>query len=123
MRAVEFAILGPLRIGGPGGVIRIGAPKQRALLAALLLAYRDDGVSTSRLIDMLAGDPRGGARSWGAAGALRVAAGATRQPDEAAFAERVEATLRNAVGPDVFTDAVAEVAALPQADAVALALS
>jgi hypothetical protein len=28
---VEFAILGPLRIGGPGGVIRIGAPKQRAL--------------------------------------------------------------------------------------------
>ena len=43
--AVEFAILGPLRIGGPGGVIRIGAPKQRALLAALLLAYRDDGVS------------------------------------------------------------------------------
>ena len=53
MRAVEFAILGPLRIGGPGGVIRIGAPKQRALLAALLLAYRDDGVSTSRLIDML----------------------------------------------------------------------
>jgi len=53
VRAVEFAILGPLRIGGPGGVIRIGAPKQRALLAALLLAYRDDGVSTSRLIDML----------------------------------------------------------------------
>jgi predicted ATPase/DNA-binding SARP family transcriptional activator len=50
---MEFAILGPLRIGGPGGAIRIGAPKQRALLAALLLAYRDDGVSTSRLIDML----------------------------------------------------------------------
>ena len=71
----------------------------------------------------LAPDPRGGARLWGAAGALRVAAGATRQPDEAAFAERVEATLRSAVGSDVFTDAVAEGAALPQADAVALALS
>src|SRR3954447_7903504 len=50
---MQFGILGPLRIGGPGGVIRIGAPKQRALLAALLLAYRDDGVSTTRLIDML----------------------------------------------------------------------
>ena len=51
---MEFAILGPLRIGGPGGVIRIGAPKQRALLAALLLAYRDDGVSRpTRLIDVL----------------------------------------------------------------------
>ena len=37
--------------------------------------------------------------------------------------ERVEATLRSAVGSDVFTDAVAEGAALPQADAVALALS
>src|SRR3954465_15428430 len=50
---MEFAILGPLRVGGPGSAIRIGAPKQRALLAALLLAYRDDGVSSSRLIDML----------------------------------------------------------------------
>src|SRR4051794_25161872 len=50
---MQFGILGPLRVGGPAGAIRIGAPKQRALLAALLLAYRDDGVSTSRLIDML----------------------------------------------------------------------
>ena len=53
---MEFAILGPLRVGGPGGVDRIGAPKQRALLAVLLLAYRDDGVSASRLIDVLWGE-------------------------------------------------------------------
>ena len=50
---MEFAILGPLRVGGPDGPIRVGAPKQRALLAMLLLAYREDGVSTSRLIDAL----------------------------------------------------------------------
>jgi hypothetical protein len=77
---MEFGILGPLRIGGPGGVIRIGA------------------------------------KLWGAAGA-------TRRPDEAAFAERVEGTLRDAVGPAAFTSAVAEGAALSQADAVALALA
>jgi hypothetical protein len=62
--AMELAILGPLRVGGPGS-----------------------------------------ARLWGAAGAAR-------QPDEAAFAERVEGTLRNAVGPAAFT----------RTDAVALAL-
>ena len=50
---MQFGILGPLRVGGQDGAIQIGAPKQRALLAALLLAYRDDGVSMSRLIDML----------------------------------------------------------------------
>ena len=52
----------------------------------------------------LAADPLTGARLWGAAGALRAAAGGARQPDEAAFAERVEATLRDAVGPAVFTE-------------------
>ena len=50
---MEFAILGPLRVGGPDGPIDVGAPKQRALLAMLLLAHREDGVSTSRLIDVL----------------------------------------------------------------------
>jgi len=50
---MEFAILGPLRVGGPDGPIHVGAPKQRALLAMLLLAHREDGVSTGRLIDAL----------------------------------------------------------------------
>src|SRR3954470_9490525 len=50
---MEFAILGPLRVGGPAGAIELRAPKQRALLAMLLLAYRDDAVSSSRLIDVL----------------------------------------------------------------------
>jgi hypothetical protein len=31
----------------------VGAPKQRALLAMLLLAYREDGVSATRLIDAI----------------------------------------------------------------------
>ena len=38
---MEFAILGPLRVVGPEGAIEISAPKQRALLATLLLAHRD----------------------------------------------------------------------------------
>jgi hypothetical protein len=50
------------------------------------------------------------------------ASGGTRQPDEAAFADRVEANLRAAVGPAAVTSAIAEGAALSQADAVALAL-
>jgi tetratricopeptide (TPR) repeat protein len=70
----------------------------------------------------LAADPETGARLWGAAGAMRLAAGAARQPDEAAFASRVEGTLRDAVGPAAFTGAVAAGAALSPADAVALAL-
>src|SRR3954447_24150668 len=50
---MDFPILGPLRVGGPDGAIEIRAPKQRALLAMLLLSYRDDAVSSARLIDVL----------------------------------------------------------------------
>src|SRR3954451_17323590 len=50
---MEFAILGPLRVGGPGGAIELRAPKQRALLAMLLLSYREEDVSSGRLIDVL----------------------------------------------------------------------
>src|ERR1044072_8161782 len=50
---MDFAILGPLRVSGPDGAIEIRAPKQRALLAMLLLSYRDDAVSSARLIDVL----------------------------------------------------------------------
>jgi predicted ATPase/DNA-binding SARP family transcriptional activator len=50
---VEFAILGPLRVTGPDGPIEINAPKQRALLATLLVSHRSDVVSAERLIDVL----------------------------------------------------------------------
>src|SRR4051812_34553625 len=50
---MEFAILGPLRVGGPAGPIELRAPKQRALLAMLLLSYPEDAVSSGRLIDVL----------------------------------------------------------------------
>jgi hypothetical protein len=55
----------------------------------------------------LAGDPLTDAKLWGAAPALRSAEGGARRPDEVAFAERVEGTLRNAVGPAALTSAVA----------------
>ncbi|MDA0162078.1 tetratricopeptide repeat protein [Solirubrobacter ginsenosidimutans] len=53
---MEFAILGPLRVSGPEGPIDINAPKQRALLAMLLLEHRQDVVSPERLIDVLWGE-------------------------------------------------------------------
>src|SRR4051794_36214355 len=53
---MEFAILGPLRVVGPDGPIDLKAPKQRALLAMLLLAHREDAVSAERLIDVLWGE-------------------------------------------------------------------
>ena len=92
---MEFAILGPLRVGGPDGPIRAGVPKHRALLAMLLLAYREDGPSASRLIDALC--------------------------DEI-WAGRAEAGLREALGPE-FDVALREGAALSADEAIALALS
>src|SRR5690349_17420136 len=53
---MEFAILGPLRAVGAQGPIELKAPKQRALLAALLLAEGDGVVTAERLIDAIWGD-------------------------------------------------------------------
>jgi DNA-binding SARP family transcriptional activator len=50
---MEFSILGPLRVAGPDGLVELGAPKQRAVLAMLLLAHRDEAVPVTRLIDGL----------------------------------------------------------------------
>src|SRR3954447_2495442 len=50
---MKFAILGPLRVTGPEGPIEVNAPKQRALLAMLLVAYRNDVVTNERLVDVL----------------------------------------------------------------------
>jgi predicted ATPase/DNA-binding SARP family transcriptional activator len=52
---MEFGILGPLRVVGPGGEIAVAGAKRRALLAVLLLA-RGDAVTADRLIDELWGE-------------------------------------------------------------------
>ena len=72
---MEFAILGPLASVGPDGPIELEAPKQRALLAMLLLAHRDDAVPADRLIDVLWGEDPPRDRAQGAAG-LRLPAAA-----------------------------------------------
>jgi predicted ATPase/DNA-binding SARP family transcriptional activator len=51
---VEFRILGPLEVAGPGGLVRLEAAKQRALLGVLLL-HPNEVVSRERLIDELWG--------------------------------------------------------------------
>lgn len=53
--ALEFRVLGPLEALVDGTPVALGAPKQRALLAVLLL-HRNVSVSTDRLIDSLWGD-------------------------------------------------------------------
>jgi DNA-binding SARP family transcriptional activator len=65
--SLEFRILGPLEVLSDGVSIRIGGPKQRALLA-LLLSSANQVVSRDRLIDELLADHTPEA----AEGALRV---------------------------------------------------
>ena len=49
---IEFRILGPLEVSNAGGPVRLGGPKQRALLA-LLVIRGGEVVTTDRLIDEL----------------------------------------------------------------------
>jgi predicted ATPase len=53
---MRYALLGPLRVEGDDGPIEIGAPKQRALLAMLLLSHRQEAVPAERLVDVLWGE-------------------------------------------------------------------
>ena len=55
-KALDYAVLGPLNVSGPQGPIELKAPKQRAILAVLLLAHREESVSPGRLVDELWGD-------------------------------------------------------------------
>jgi YVTN family beta-propeller protein len=48
-RVIEFRVLGSLEVVGEDGPLALGAPKQRALLAILLL-HRGEPVSSDRLI-------------------------------------------------------------------------
>jgi DNA-binding SARP family transcriptional activator len=50
----EFKILGPLEIVGENGPVALGAPKQRALVALLLL-HAGETLSTDRIVDELWG--------------------------------------------------------------------
>src|SRR5712691_6254811 len=52
---VEFLVLGPLEVRIDGRALPLGGPKQRALLALLLL-NRNEAVSRDRLVDSLWGE-------------------------------------------------------------------
>ncbi|HEV8248706.1 MAG TPA: AfsR/SARP family transcriptional regulator, partial [Gaiellaceae bacterium] len=52
---MEFRVLGPLEVSEGGRPVALGAPKQRALLAVLLL-HANEVVSRERLIDELWGE-------------------------------------------------------------------
>src|SRR5262245_22811840 len=52
---MEFRVLGPLEAVGPDGPASLGGPRQRAVLAVLLL-HANEVVSSDRLIDDLWGD-------------------------------------------------------------------
>src|SRR5919109_723124 len=53
--SMEFRILGPLEVAEGGVPVALGAPKQRAVLAVLLL-HANEVVSAQRLIDELWGE-------------------------------------------------------------------
>lgn len=53
--AIEFRVLGPLELRADGRSLPLGSPKQRALLALLVL-HANEPVSRDRLIDELWGD-------------------------------------------------------------------
>jgi DNA-binding SARP family transcriptional activator len=55
IHVIEFRILGPLEVTRDGTPVALGGPKQRALLAYLLLR-RGEVVSTDRLVDELWGE-------------------------------------------------------------------
>jgi predicted ATPase/DNA-binding SARP family transcriptional activator len=55
-KGLDFGVLGPLLVSRPQGPVELKAPKQRALLAVLLLAYRSESVSAARLVDELWGE-------------------------------------------------------------------
>jgi DNA-binding SARP family transcriptional activator len=52
---LEFGILGPLEVKAGGAPVRVGGPRQRALLA-LLLCHANRVVSRDQLIDELLSD-------------------------------------------------------------------
>ena len=52
---MEFRVLGPLEVAEGGVRVELGAPKQRALLAVLLL-HANEVVSRERLVDELWGE-------------------------------------------------------------------
>ncbi|HKO28341.1 MAG TPA: AfsR/SARP family transcriptional regulator, partial [Solirubrobacteraceae bacterium] len=52
---IEFHVLGSLEVVDPDGPVALGAPKQRALLAVLLL-HRGEVVSSDRLVDEIWGE-------------------------------------------------------------------
>ncbi len=56
---MDFRLLGPLEVLDNGRSIQLGGPKQRALLAVLLL-HANDVVSAERLVDELWGDDAAG---------------------------------------------------------------
>ena len=54
-QVLEFRVLGPLEVANGDGVVEIAAPKQRALIAMLLL-HANEVLSVDRLVDALWGE-------------------------------------------------------------------
>jgi hypothetical protein len=101
---------------------RAGALMREALVGSQEIGDLNGIVDCLETAAALAADPHTATRLWGAAAALRTEAGASRQPDEVAFADGMETRLRAALGPEAYSLTVREGTDLSQSGAVALAL-
>ena len=117
---MDFAILGPLRVVGPDGEIELRAPKHRALLATLLLGYRDGAVSATRLIDVLWDETPAGHRDQGAAGPRLPAAPAARAGHDRDAALGLRRARRRSLDLERFEALSAQARTAPPREAVEL---
>src|SRR4029077_2878851 len=91
---MRFGVLGPLTVDGPDGSVELGAPKQRAVLAMLLL-NANRVVSVDRIIDDLwAGEPPSGAL-----GTVHAYVSVLRRVLEPGRAPRAQSTVLLSVAP------------------------
>jgi hypothetical protein len=106
-RAFDFRLLGPLEVESDGAVLPVGGPRQRALLAFLLLHANE---AVRRELERAA-------RLLGAAASLRQASGAAEQPEGSilTYLNEVTATSREELGDEAFAAAFASGRAHPNA--------
>lgn len=124
--ASALRTLGRMLLQHDGGDAAVLELLHESLVLSRDLADRPGIVETLETLAAVAGrrgDPGTGALLIGTAEAARATAGATRQPDEDAWALETEIALRRALGEQAYAEALGEGGHLELGDAVGRALA